>query len=439
MSMEGTAFLWGIISAASLPLGAVFGLWFQPKRKINSAFMAFGAGALLFALTIELFGHVPHDVEEHGMTSLLATFIGAISGGLLFDSLNNMLNNRGAFLRRFSHARKFVANLKLKRSKKLIEELSQIKLFNRITPEEMAGLIQKMDQKTFHSGDVIFLQGDEAHETFFIVDGEVDIVLHQDGIKKKLATLGCHETFGEMGVLSGFPRSADAIAHSNVRVYYIQEQDFQALIEENSEVKQAVKELARARLDDFSLKSSDSYSAKWRDETLSHLESNTLSVTNDEIMKEGQAVSRGNAALAIWLGILIDGVPESFVIGMLATSPDGISLAFIAGVFLANMPEAMSSAVSMRAGGMSLKKIHLMWGSICLLTGVGAAAGAVIFPPDPHGLMFYFVVGIEALAAGAMLTMIAETMLPEAFEQGGSIVGLSTLGGFLAALSIKVM
>ncbi|MCP4408188.1 MAG: cyclic nucleotide-binding domain-containing protein [Gammaproteobacteria bacterium] len=437
--MEGTAFLWGIISAASLPLGAVLGLWFQPRRKINSAFMAFGAGALLFALTIELFGHVPHYVQEHGMTSLLATFIGAISGGLLFDSLNNMLNNRGAFLRRFSHARKFVANLKLKRSKKLIEELSRINLFNRMTPGEMAGLIRKMDQKTFYSGETIFLQGDEAHETFFIVDGNVDIVLHENGNKKKLATLGCHETFGEMGVLSGFPRSADAIAHSNVRVYSLQEQDFQDLIEENTAVKQAVKDLAYARLDDFSLKSSDNYSEKWREETLSHLESNTLSVTNDEIMKEGQAISHGNAALAIWLGILIDSVPESFVIGMLAISPAGISLAFIAGVFLANMPEAMSSAVSMKASGMSLKKIHLMWGSICLLTGVGAAAGAVIFPPDPVGWMFYFVVGIEALAAGAMLTMIAETMLPEAFEQGGSIVGLSTLGGFLAALAIKVM
>jgi Na+/proline symporter len=114
-------------------------------------------------------------------------------------------------------------------------------------------------------------------------------------------------------------------------------------------------------------------------------------------------------------------------------------MGFIAGVFLANMPEAMSSAVSMRANEMSLKKIYMMWGSICLLTGIGAFLGAIMFPEDPTGGLFFLMVGIESLAAGAMLTMIAETMLPEAFEQGGAIVGLATLGGFLAALTVKVI
>jgi len=108
-------------------------------------------------------------------------------------------------------------------------------------------------------------------------------------------------------------------------------------------------------------------------------------------------------------------------------------------VFLANFPEAMSSALSMKAQGMKTSKIYIMWGSITLITGIGAFLGAVIFPPEPTGNFLYFIVGIESLAAGAMLTMIAETMLPEAFEQGGSIIGLSTLGGFLAALVVKIV
>ena len=70
MSLGLTAFLWGLGSALSLPLGALFGLYWRPKRIINASFMAFGAGALIFALTIELFGHVPHYVEEHGMGGL---------------------------------------------------------------------------------------------------------------------------------------------------------------------------------------------------------------------------------------------------------------------------------------------------------------------------------------------------------------------------------
>jgi len=116
-----------------------------------------------------------------------------------------------------------------------------------------------------------------------------------------------------------------------------------------------------------------------------------------------------------------------------------MSLAFIAGVFLANLPEAMSSAVTMKRQGSSFGKIFWMWMSLCVMTGVGALVGALIFPAHPEGALLYFISGVEGLAAGAMLTMIAETMVPEAFEQGGgTIVGLSTLTGFLAALGIKI-
>ena len=107
------AFSWGIISAVSLPIGAAIGMWWRPKRKINSALMAFGAGALLFALTIELFGHVPHHVEAHGWPSFWAATIGAISGGILFDLLNKVLNDRGAFLRNLSTARRYIGRLKV--------------------------------------------------------------------------------------------------------------------------------------------------------------------------------------------------------------------------------------------------------------------------------------------------------------------------------------
>ena len=159
----------------------------------------------------------------------------------------------------------------------------------------------------------------------------------------------------------------------------------------------------------------------------------------EEINEEATKGAAGGAGMAIWLGILLDGIPESLVIGMLAASASGMSLAFVAGVFLANFPEAMSSALSMRSQGMKLLTIYAMWGSIVLITGIGAFLGATMFPPEPTGNIFFFIIGIEGLAAGAMLTMIAQTMLPEAFEQGGSIIGLSTLAGFLSALVVKIV
>jgi zinc transporter ZupT len=169
----------------------------------------------------------------------------------------------------------------------------------------------------------------------------------------------------------------------------------------------------------------------------------SLPVTSHDLEIEMKDQKGGNA-VAIWLGIALDGIPESLIIGMLvinaAAHNQNMSIAFIAGVFLANLPEAMSSAVTMRRQGINLRRIFYMWTSLCIMTGIGAMTGALIFPVDPQGSIRYLISGIEGVAAGAMLTMIANTMLPEAFEQGGSTIsGLSTLAGFIVALCIKLI
>jgi len=437
--MAANAFFWGVVSAIALPIGAFLGMWLRPGRKVNSVFMAFGGGALLFALTIELFGHVPHHVESHGKAVIWVVFASAILGGLIFSGLNSILNNYGAFMRRFSSARSFLERVKLKRSAKLIEKLSCIKILNELTPALMAGLIHKVELKTHADGSYICRQSEAASEMFFIVAGTVDVIHHKNDGEKKLARLQQYDSFGEMGILSGEPRTADVIANGPVQLYHISRNDFEKLIKADRSVQQKVKALADTRMDELVPDMAAPLDTGWRDEAFDALEGGQVALTRDEIKQEGETRSSGNAALAIWMGIFIDCLPESLVIGMLAVSPAGISIAFITGVFLANMPEAMSSSVSMRDNGLSLTKIYLMWGSITLITGLGAALGAVIFPPDPVGTLYYFMVGIEALAAGAMLTMIAETMLPEAFEMGGSVVGLSTLAGFLAALLVKII
>jgi CRP-like cAMP-binding protein/zinc transporter ZupT len=151
--------------------------------------------------------------------------------------------------------------------------------------------------------------------------------------------------------------------------------------------------------------------------------------------------NNAHAATMIWLGILIDAVPESVVLGILAsTSTSGSLLTFVIGVFLSNLPEAMSSSGTMHACGVKRTRIMYMWTSIVVLTGVGAALGAIVFPPgseDKEGAQ-YAIAAIEGMCGGAMLTMIANTALPEAFEQGGNVVGLSTLFGFLSALFVSV-
>eukprot|EP00761_Pharyngomonas_kirbyi_P010880 gb/GECH01010903.1/.p1 GENE.gb/GECH01010903.1/~~gb/GECH01010903.1/.p1 ORF type:complete len:228 (+),score=79.70 gb/GECH01010903.1/:1-684(+) len=162
-----------------------------------------------------------------------------------------------------------------------------------------------------------------------------------------------------------------------------------------------------------------------------------LQVVGHEEEEEGHKLGNKSVAIAIWLGILIDGIPESLVIGM-TTQQTGVSLALILGVFLANLPESLSSSVTMRQHKMSRARIFVMWTSITVFTALGAFLGAVIFSGDLDGFPYYAMKVIKGIAGGAMLVVIAKTMLPEAFEQGGDVVGIATLLGFLAALAVKV-
>ena len=169
-----------------------------------------------------------------------------------------------------------------------------------------------------------------------------------------------------------------------------------------------------------------------------------------ELQLKSESQQHSGAALAIWLGILLDGIPESLVIGagladlLVERSHMIDQLRFlhvipytlIAGLFLSNFPEALSSATNMRKQGMTNKKIMLMWVSLMVLTGVGAGLGFLLGGILP----LTWIVFTEGVAAGAMLTMIASAMIPEAVHLGSPhVVGLSTLSGFLSAIVFKLL
>ena len=104
-----------------------------------------------------------------------------------------------------------------------------------------------------------------------------------------------------------------------------------------------------------------------------------------------------------------------------------ISVALVGGLFLANFPESMSSAVVMKKQGGRSSLIIGMWISLMIMTAVGAAMGNVFIADAPLHLRSV----LEGMAAGAMLAMIAQMMLPEAFDHGGWLTGLMTVIGFL--------
>jgi len=133
-----------------------------------------------------------------------------------------------------------------------------------------------------------------------------------------------------------------------------------------------------------------------------------------------QANAGQGGGLAIAVGSLLDGIPESVVLGLGLLSGKGISIAMLAAIFLSNFPEALSSALGMRAAGRSLLYIFGRWGTIAALSGLAALAGAAFL----GGASPQVVAAVSAVAAGALLTMVVNTMVPEAVEGEQKLAGL---------------
>lgn len=136
---------------------------------------------------------------------------------------------------------------------------------------------------------------------------------------------------------------------------------------------------------------------------------------------------------AIAVGGLLDGVPESVVLGASLLGGSGISTAVVAAVFISNLPEGLSSAAGMKQAGRSARYVFGVWSSIAVASGLAAALGYLLL----GDASVETVAVITAFAAGAILTMLADTMIPEAFERTHAWTGLIASAGFLVAFTIS--
>ncbi len=141
----------------------------------------------------------------------------------------------------------------------------------------------------------------------------------------------------------------------------------------------------------------------------------------------------GGSGAAMFLGALLDGIPEAFILGITLALGGSISLAFVAAIFVSNIPQGLAGTTSLRDAGSSVSKITVMWGALTVTCGIAAMVGFVLADHlSGVGLK------AEAFAGGAVLTMLADSMMPEAFQHGGRAVGLLTVLGFLVAGALAV-
>ena len=142
---------------------------------------------------------------------------------------------------------------------------------------------------------------------------------------------------------------------------------------------------------------------------------------------------QGDSATAIAIGAIMDGIPESAAIGISLLGGGNISAALVAAVFLSNIPEGLSSAAGMKQSGRSTAYILGLWGGVTLVSALAALFG-YFFLKGASGDLIAF---IQAFAAGAILAMLASTMMPEAYDEGGQLVGLITVVGFLLSFVLS--
>jgi len=141
---------------------------------------------------------------------------------------------------------------------------------------------------------------------------------------------------------------------------------------------------------------------------------------------------QSGSGAAIAIGALLDGIPESVVLGLSLIGGAGVGVPVLTAIFISNLPEGLSSAAGMKRNGRSARYVFGVWIGIAVASGLAGAVGCLAL----QDASAQTVAAITALAAGAILAMVADTMIPEAFERAHLLTGLIATLGFILSFSI---
>jgi ZIP family zinc transporter len=141
----------------------------------------------------------------------------------------------------------------------------------------------------------------------------------------------------------------------------------------------------------------------------------------------------GGAGAALALGAFLDCVPEQLVLGIGIGIGGGVGLGLLVAIFISNLPEATGSASDMLAGGSSRRAVLLLWVAVALVCTAATVLGWALASSVSGGLR----AAINGFAAGALLVMLIDSMIPDARRNAGRAAGLVTTLGFAVALALS--
>ena len=257
--------------------------------------------------------------------------------------------------------------------------IRSLPIFRGLSPADLSTIADRLFCVRYERGDTIYRHGEPAERLYILASGQVALIPPADRARRRL-TVEPGEALGGGSFLTNARRVYTSIAIDPTELWVLRKSDFDALMQSYPAIHENVRDyLEGVETRDYLTKVQGL--APW--EVQGWIKRTTRSVDSGRLMPSVADMAthvdlHKGAPFAIWLGILLDGIPESVVIGSsLIHGP--VSFSLIAGLFLSNYPEALSSSVGMQQQGMSFARVLFMWASLMVLTGIGAALGSIFF------------------------------------------------------------
>lgn len=144
---------------------------------------------------------------------------------------------------------------------------------------------------------------------------------------------------------------------------------------------------------------------------------------------------QGPSGTALILGAVLDGIPESIVLGLTLIGGGGIGITVLLAILLSNLPEGIAGTTDLVRSGWPASRVVRIWGIVIIASAIASFAGYAVFGKASPNI----VAGVQAFAAGAIIAMLTDSMVPEAYEYGGDLVGLVTALGFATAFGLVLL
>lgn len=467
----------GLFSAVSLPIGAILGILMAPvSDKVSARWMAFGSGALVFAVATQLYGAAlfrllyaaeldkekgidcGHVCQERFRNVNLQNCMGIV-GALLYLLLNRWLER---LARPKGLDDGFVSSEGMEASEEapvasnpvgsrtlsvasndVISGNSRNMLTGRRRTQSEVPVTQVMSSpiaalKAWRRANRTLSQsqgGPANGNNISCPDvGMADDYLSFDGrIVRRTRSISARELPDESTDLTPSPAASPQLSQGLRREA------------RSAPSSPAIGRERRRLMSDrptWQLQISPILSAHLGEDGNSSRSQSQHDEAQDCVDVEEEIMITGNVALSMWLGLLLDGIPEALMLGFM-TNEHTISFEFLIAIFIANFPEAFSGASLLRSQGMSVSRIFAMWFLVFVVTGVLAMVGSLVMPDTvSKGSTLEEVrdsstAAFEGLTGGAMLAMISTAMLPEAFKGAGSIAGVLFVFGFVVSVFIN--